>query len=370
MLKSLEIQASIRSIRDEIKAGIDQNLDMTTKATELEALIASYDEAVAEENKKKKIQIQTKETKMSKKEFNKNLKALILGKPLAEGPEGPDVPATVTGSGNYMSDENGSAYLVPEEQLTELVVNEGIIDLAGLVTKVAVAAPSGKYPVIDESQEIELVDFVVDNETEITKKSAIFDQDTYELGLKGILVPLGRDLLQDASIDLVALVYKLLSKTKVHTVNREIVACGEEGTSATADMATVATIDKIKEVLIATLPISYQANAKILTNQNTFAKLANIKDETGNYMIQRDVTNPQRFAIDGHEIVVAENKDMKDDEIIIGDFRMIKIFERLGFEVMSDASAGFKTNSILVRAIARYCVKNTYADAFVCITKG
>ena len=55
MLKSLEIKASIKDLKDEIDAGIKENLDMTAKAQELEALMAEYDEALKARKLRRKI---------------------------------------------------------------------------------------------------------------------------------------------------------------------------------------------------------------------------------------------------------------------------------------------------------------------------
>lgn len=374
MLKSLEIKASIKDLKAEIDAGIKENLDMTAKAQELEAMMAEYDEALNAEQKKK-----TKEnnSKMSISEkrasFNRALKALWNGQPVAEADKA-NMPIVLKaeGTGNFPTDANTSSYLIPEEFMDALVVNEGIIDLSTLVDKVPVAAPSGKIPVIDYSQKIELADFVNDNETEITKKSVAFTQDSYTLGSRGALIPVARELIQDSATDVIAVINRLFARAKIYATNKDIVAAATmEGVPTdTCDMATVATIDKIKEVLISTLPITYQNNAKILMNQKTFAKLANLKTEDGEYYIQKDVTLGQRYAIDAHEIVVCENGDMANDTIVIGDFKMIRELERAGYEVNADLSAGFKTNSVLVRALARFTVKNMWKKAFVKLTLG
>ena len=372
MLKSLEIKASIKDLKDEIDAGIKENLDMTAKAQELEALMAEYDEAVKAEQKKK---FKEKNTQMSTSEkrasFNRALKALWNGQPVAEADKA-NAPVVIKAEGNYPTDSNTSSYLIPEEFMDALAVNEGIIDLSVLVDKVPVTAPSGKIPVIDYSQKIELADFVNDNETEITKKCVAFTQDSYTLGTRGALIPIARELIQDSATDVVAVVNRLFARAKIYATNKDIVAAATmEGVPTdTCDMSTVATIDKIKEVLISTLPVTYQSNAKILMNQKTFAKLANLKTEDGEYYIQKDVTLGQRYGIDAHEVVVCENGDMADNTIVIGDFKMIRELERAGYEVNADLSAGFKTNSVLVRALARFVVKNMWKKAFVKLTAG
>ena len=301
--------------------------------------------------------------------FNRALKALWNGQPVAEADKA-NAPVVIKAEGNYPTDSNTSSYLIPEEFMDALAVNEGIIDLSVLVDKVPVTAPSGKIPVIDYSQKIELADFVNDNETEITKKCVAFTQDSYTLGTRGALIPIARELIQDSATDVVAVVNRLFARAKIYATNKDIVAAATmEGVPTdTCDMSTVATIDKIKEVLISTLPVTYQSNAKILMNQKTFAKLANLKTEDGEYYIQKDVTLGQRYGIDAHEVVVCENGDMADNTIVIGDFKMIRELERAGYEVNADLSAGFKTNSVLVRALARFVVKNMWKKAFVKLT--
>lgn len=376
MLKSLELKQSIFSLKNCINDAMKKGEDVMDKAQELEALTAEYEEAIKAEQKQKTIFKGDKKMSMTEKKqaFNRVLKNLLMGNAVAEADK-EYMPKIVNegGSGQYPSSDNKQlgSYLIPEEFMEAYALNEGIVNLAGYVDQVAVSAPSGKIPTVDYSQKIQLADFVNDNETEIAKKNAVFGQTPYNLGTRGAIIPISRELMQDSDSDVLGIINRLFARAEIETCNDDILACATETgvQTAQADMATVATIDKIKECLIAKLGISYRNNAKVVMNSNTFAVLANIKDEDGHPYIQPDITNPNRYLVMGKEIVEVENDDLADNVIVVGDLKQIRKIVRVGFEVQANESAGFETNSVKVRAIARFMCKNMYHNAFVKITK-
>lgn len=374
MLKSLEIKNAIQDLRGVIQDGINNNVDMTDQAKKLDGLLVDYKNALDEENKQKNININNKELpKMDKKKaFNRVIKNLLAGRPVAEADK-QYMPKIVDAAGQYNSSGTAAAgaYLVSEEFLPIERQGEYGVDLSAYCRQVPVTKPTGKVPTVDLSQDIELADFGVDNETEIAKKSAVFGQQPYTLANKGAIIPVGLDLLEDSDEDVVALVAEVFEGARIKSTNKEVITELGKATNVieNVDFATVALIDAIKNALNEKLAGVYATNAKIVVSQTDFAALMNMKDKQGRYYVQPMVTDPGKYQIDGKEIIKIDNSYNTTGTVYVGDLKQIMDISRKGFEISSDLSSGFKTYSVNVRAVKRSVEMNVCPAAFVKITK-
>lgn len=374
MLKSLEIKNAIADLRGVIQDGINNNVDMTDQAKKLDGLLVDYKNALDEENKQKNININNKELpKMEKKKaFNRVIKNLLAGRQVAEADK-QYMPKIVDAAGQYNSSGTAAAgaYLVSEEFLPIERQGEYGVDLSKYCRQVPVTKPTGKVPTVDLSQDIELADFSVDNETEIAKKSAVFAQQPYTLANKGAIIPVGLDLLEDSDEDVVALVAEVFEGARIKSVNKEVITELGKATNTieNVDFASVALIDAIKNALNEKLAGVYATNAKIVVSQTDFAALMNMKDKQGRYYVQPMVTDPGKYQIDGKEIIKIDNSYNTTGTVYVGDMKQIMDISRKGFEISSDLSSGFKTYSVNVRAVKRATEMNVCPAAFVKITK-
>lgn len=374
MLKSLEIKNAIQDLKGVIQDGINQNQDMTEQAKKLDNLLSDYKIALDEENKQKNININNKELpKMEKKKaFNRVIKNLLAGRPVAEADK-QYMPKIVDAAGQYNSSGTAAAgaYLVSEEFLPIERQGEYGVDLSAYCRQVPVTKPTGKVPTVDLSQDIELADFSVDNETEIAKKSAVFAQQPYTLANKGAIIPVGLDLLEDSDEDVVALVAEVFEGARIKSTNKEVITELGKATNVieNVDFASVALIDAIKNALNEKLAGVYATNAKIVMSQTDFAALMNMKDKQGRYYVQPMVTDPGKYQIDGKEIIKIDNSYNTTGTVYVGDMKQIMDISRKGFEISSDLSSGFKTYSVNVRAVKRATEMNVCPAAFVKITK-
>lgn len=384
MLKSLELKQGIQALRNSIMDATAKGEDATSKAKELEALMAEYSSALDAENEKRKNLKGDKKMSMSMTEkrqgFNRVLKNLLTGKAIAEADKQFMPKVVDTATGQYAGENVAGGYLIPEEFLEAYSLNEGMVNLASLVDQVSVSYPSGKIPTIDYSQVIELADFVNDNDKEIARKSAVFGQTSFSLNTRGALIAIARELIQDSATDVVAVINRLFARAEIETCNKDIItACQASGVNVKTDVDFTKNemIDAIIEALDSTLDMTYAPNAKILMCQKDWVAVQTLKDADGQYYVQPIITEAGKFAIHGHEVVVVPNKYFTTGEdeskkiggtIIVGDFKQLKKMIRVGYEVSADESAGFTRNSIMIRAIARFCIKNMYAKAFVKIT--
>lgn len=374
MLKSLELKNAIMDLKGKIQDGINSNVDMTEQAKVLDNLLIDYKNALESENKQKNININNnKELPMEKKKIvNRVIKNLLSGRPVAEEDKA-YMPKIVDAAGQYYASGTAAAgaYLVSEEFLPIERQGEYGVDLSAYCRQVPVTKPTGKVPTVDLSQDIELADFAVDNETEIAKKSAVFGQQPYTLANKGAIIPVGLDLLEDSDEDVVALVAEVFEGARIKSTNKEVITELGKATNTieNVDFTGVALIDAIKSALNEKLAGVYATNAKIVMSQTDFAAMVNLKDKQGRYYVQPVVTEPGKYQIDGREVIKIDNSYNTTGTVFVGDLKQIMDISRKGFEISSDLSSGFKTYSVNVRAAKRAVEMNVCPSAFVKITK-
>jgi HK97 family phage major capsid protein len=374
MLKSLELKNAIMDLKGKIQDGINSNVDMTEQAKVLDNLLIDYKNALESENKQKNININNnKELPMEKKKIvNRVIKNLLSGRPVAEEDKA-YMPKIVDAAGQYYASGTAAAgaYLVSEEFLPIERQGEYGVDLSAYCRQVPVTKPTGKVPTVDLSQDIELADFAVDNETEIAKKSAVFGQQPYTLANKGAIIPVGLDLLEDSDEDVVALVAEVFEGARIKSTNKEVITELGKATNTieNVDFTGVALIDAIKSALNEKLAGVYATNAKIVMSQTDFAAMVNLKDKQGRYYVQPVVTEPGKYQIDGREVIKIDNSYNTTGTVFVGDLKQIMDISRKGFEISSDLSSGFKTYSVNVRAVKRAVEMNVCPSAFVKITK-
>ena len=166
---------------------------------------------------------------------------------------------------------------------------------------------------------------------------------------------------------------KLFNRVYVKAVNKEILSGAKAAVDATAKTVTAIAskegLDAIKSAVIS-LPLDAGANATIVMNQKTFAAMAVVSDKEGRYLLTRDANGSTIRQLEGRPVIVVENDELDDNVVLVGDFRAMYHIAYPDLEVAADESAGFRNNSVLVRAICRFTDINTYTAAFVVIKQG
>lgn len=364
MLKSMEIKGEIREMKDRIHALIEQCKPVPAEMQDgLQARLEQYERQLEAEHKEKSI-VKTGENTMDKKMMNKALKSYLLG----------HRDETVTAFFAKAAGQNGAVEgeggaLIPSE-LLDLKENNGINnDLRTLTTSVNVGTRTGSVPVIDYSQAVTLTDF--DENNPITETKAAFTSVKFNLASKGAIIPVSRELLMDAKTDVIGIIGTLFNRVYVKAVNKAILTAA--GTGATQKKATAlaskAGLDAIKQAVIG-LPLDAGANATIVMNQTTFAAMAVLADKQDQYLLTRDANGATIRQIEGRPVIVVEDDELAANNVLIGDFRAMYHVAYPELEVAADESAGFKSNSVIVRAICRFTDINTYNKAFTLLVQG
>ena len=230
---------------------------------------------------------------------------------------------------------------------------------------------SGSVPIIDYSQTVKLTDF--DENNAIAETKAVFTSTKFNLASKGAIIPVSRELLMDAKTDVMAVIGKLFNRVYVKAVNKEILSAAKAAVDATAKTVTAVAskegLDAIKAAVIS-LPLDAGANATIVMNQKTFAAMAVVSDKEDRYLLTRDANGSTIRQLEGRPVIVVENDELGDNTVLVGDFRAMYHIAYPELEVAADESAGFRNNSVLVRAICRFTDINTYTAAFTVIKQG
>lgn len=366
MLKSLEMKSEIKNLKDKIQALINDKQEVPAELqSELQVKLDAYEKQL-EVEAKAKFGIGKGESKMDKKEFNKAMKAYLLG---IKNEETNKFFAQASGQNGATGADGG--VLIPSE-LLDLKENNGVNnDLRTLTTGIDVGTRTGSVPIIDYSQKVDLTDF--DENNAITETKAAFSSVKFNLASKGAIIPVSRELLLDAKTDVMAVISKLFNRVYVKAVNKAILADAKADVDSTA--ATVTSIaskdglDAIKKAVI-NLPLDAGANATIVMNQKTFAAMAVVADKEDRYLLARDANGGTIRQLEGRPVIVVENDELDDNTVLVGDFRAMYHIAYPELEVAADESAGFRNNSVLVRAICRFTDINTYTAAFAVIKQG
>lgn len=177
---------------------------------------------------------------------------------------------------------------------------------------------------------------------------------------------LTNDLLADTAEAMLAWLNKWIAKKVAVTRNTAIIA--KLGTAT--KKPTITEFDDIKDMVLTGVDPAIAPTSSFLTNQSGFAVLAKVKDAMGNYLVQRDVTQPDRYLLDGKPVTVIADRWLPDvsgsHPLYFGDYKQaITLFDRQSMSLMTTNVGGqaWRTNTTEVRVIDRFDVQATDADA-------
>lgn len=216
----------------------------------------------------------------------------------------------------------GAAAVIPIEVITTpQKTPEDIVDLVEFVNKVNVTAPSGSYPVL-ENTETELVS-VAELEKNPELANPKFNNIEWKVETYRGQLAISQESIDDAGVDLTALVADHLQQVKRNTRNTKIA-----GVLKTFTAKTVTGTDDIKKILNVDLKQAYARN--VLATSSAFQFLDTLKDKNGQYILQSNISSPSGKALIGNSIKVVDDKLLgkKDGDMImfIGDLKRAVLF--------------------------------------------
>ncbi|MCY8539725.1 phage major capsid protein [Bacillus haynesii] len=241
-----------------------------------------------------------------------------------------------------------------EHQLEQYVTVEPVATRSGtrMLEKNSDMTP---FAILEEMDEIQ--------ETDQPKFSKL----SYNIVDYAGILPLSNTLLQDTDQAIMNYVAKWFAKKSTTTRNALILAALEK-----LKKVDFKGLDAIKKTLNVTLDPAISPNAIIMTNQDGFDYLDNLKDGDGRYLLKDNPTEPTQKVLFGRRVVVVSNRVLKTKSgkapVIVGDLKeAIVLFDRQQQSIAStDVGAGaFETNTTKVRAIEREDVKLWDSEAAV-----
>lgn len=295
---------------------------------------------------------------MQNRVFNKQ----ILNMPLTEDEKKYATNAVGTpGQAGGIKSKGG--YLLPEEQFNCLIeYRRGLIALKDLCEVIPVTRRSGSIPTTVEDDS-ELINF--DELNDISKKDINFAQISYNVGTYGEIIPVANELLEDIDIDLISVIGRRFVRKGINTENSKIIALLQTLTPKAGD-----SYDDIKTALNVSLDPAISATAVIITNQNGFDYLDQVKLDNGLPLLQPVLTDPTKKQLSGRIIHVVKNERLSDvsgaHPFFVGDMaEFCKFFDREQVTVDLSTDAGFNMNAAMLRAIERFDVQKADVKAMV-----
>ena len=167
-------------------------------------------------------------------------------------------------------------------------------------------------------------------------------------------------LLKDTVENILAWLSDWVAKKVTVTRNAKII----EAMGKPAKKPTIANFDDIKDLENNTLDPALMPSASFVTNQSGYNVLSKVKDAQGRYMLQRDVTQPDVYRLDGKTITVVADKWLPDisgaHPLYYGDLKQgITLYDREHMSLLSTniGAGAFEHDLYKVRVIDRFDVE-------------
>ena len=252
-------------------------------------------------------------------------------------------------------------YLVPEEQMAQIrEYRKAYTALKDFAHVQHANSTSGKMPTLgDETGK--LVAFEELNS--IQQSDFDFGQLKYEIKDYGDIIPVSNQLLDDANVNITAIIGQRFARKAVNTENDEILKLLKK--LMAVDVTDVKGFMKILNV---TLDPAYYANTHILTNQDGFQWLSELEDAQKRPLLVPDVAAPDTYRFRGKEIIVVSNGTLpttaKKVPFYIGSFAdYVAFFERVGVEIAVSQDFLFDKYATALRCVERFGVVADDKDA-------
>lgn len=168
-------------------------------------------------------------------------------------------------------------------------------------------------------------------------------------------------LLKDSVENILSWLSQWVAKKVTVTRNSKII----EAMGKPAKKPTIANFDDIKDLENNTLDPALMSSASFVTNQSGYNVLSKVKDAEGRYMLQRDVTQPDVYRLDGKTITVVADKWLPDissgvHPLYYGDLKQgITLYDREHMSLLSTniGAGAFEHDLYKVRVIDRFDVQ-------------
>nr|DAK10296.1 MAG TPA: major capsid protein [Caudoviricetes sp.] len=383
--KMKELKAQIANIGAEITAKTDElksvlNSDDLEKAreirAEIEALKAQEVEAkanlktyeIAEEGAGAQAAGEKHEVKAEGKSYRESVNEWVRTKGAVADAnlklEGKDLLIPMNEAVNPTQDglKKANTEKVTSKEIVTTPMREvkTILDLKQFVTVHKASKGEGSYPILKQAtSNMASVD-------ELEKNPALAKPDftdvTWKVKTYRGAIPLSQEAIDDADVDLLAIVAEAANQIKVNTTNDVI------GTVLkTFEEKQAADLDAIKAILNVDLDPAY--NVSFVVSQSFYQKLDTLKDKNGRYLLQDSIVSASGKAFLGHPVFVVADTMLGvagEAKAFIGDVQRAVLFadrQELGLRWTDNEIYGQ-----YLQAVVRFDVKKADAKAGYFVT--
>lgn len=255
--------------------------------------------------------------------------------------------------------------LIPEEIIynPEAAV-ETVTDLSKLVTKTKVTTKKGSYPILKRaSQTLPTVEELAKN-PELGKPEFLnvdWEVDTY----RGY-IPVSQESIDDAQVDLVALVAKWINQVKVNTSNAKIATVLSNFVAKT--VAPEKLIDDLKTIKNTAFDPAY--NLSWVVTESAYNELDLLKDADGRPLLQEAISDATGETLFGKPLTIVEDEAFGgadgSKQLFIGDLERASLFAD-----RADAAVRWVDNDVygqLLQGVLRFGVSKADPDSGVFVT--
>lgn len=175
-------------------------------------------------------------------------------------------------------------------------------------------------------------------------------------------------LLKDTAENILAWLNSWVAKKVVVTRNKAIL----EKIAALPGKPTITKFDDIKDLALKGVDPAIRSTSFFMTNTSGLATLAKVKNAMGDYLLQRDPTQPERYLLEGKQVVEIADRWLADNAgahpLYFGDLKQaVTLFDRehMSIEASNVAGEAFGLDQTKIRVIDRFDVETTDSEAFV-----
>ncbi|WP_215000779.1 phage major capsid protein [Streptococcus mutans] len=175
-------------------------------------------------------------------------------------------------------------------------------------------------------------------------------------------------LLKDTAENILAWLTSWVAKKVVVTRNKAIL----DKIAALPKKPTIAKFDDVKDLALTGVDPAIRSTSFFMTNTSGLAVLAKVKNAMGDYLLQRDPSQPEKYVIEGKPVVEIADRWLADNSgshpLYFGDLRQaVTLFDRenMSIEASSVAGDAFGLDQTKLRVIDRFDVENTDSKSFV-----
>lgn len=235
-----------------------------------------------------------------------------------------------------------------------------VLDLKQFVTIHKASKGEGSYPILKQATS------KMASVEELEKNPALakpeFTDVAWKVKTYRGAIPLSQEAIDDADVDLLAIVAEAANQIKVNTTNDVI------GTILkTFEEKQAADLDAIKAILNVDLDPAY--NVSFVVSQSFYQKLDTLKDKNGRYLLQDSIVSASGKAFLGHPVFVVADTMLGvagEAKAFIGDVQRAVLFadrQELGLRWTDNEIYGQ-----YLQAVVRFDVKKADAKAGYFVT--